>query len=251
MAATSTGSSSSNRPQPVFVTTRWSVVLAAGGSDTTQGRDALSHLCQAYWYPLYAYARRRGAPPHDAQDLTQEFFARLLDGKWLAQADQQRGRFRSFLLSTMKNFMANEWHKARAQKRGGPLPALSLDEEAAEQRYRLEPVDQMTPETLFERGWALALLSDTLQHLEQEYARDGKTAWMQALRPALTADRATINYRQIAGQLDVTETAARVAVHRLRQRYRRLIQAEVAHTVTSPDQVEDEMRHLFQILAAR
>ena len=168
-----------------------------------------------------------------------------------AQADQQRGRFRSFLLSTMKNFMANEWHKARAQKRGGPLPALSLDEEAAEQRYRLEPVDQMTPETLFERGWALALLSDTLQHLEQEYARDGKTAWMQALRPALTADRATINYRQIAGQLDVTETAARVAVHRLRQRYRRLIQAEVAHTVTSPDQVEDEMRHLFQILAAR
>ena len=251
MAATSPGTSSSTRPQPAFVATRWSVVLAAGGGDTTHARDAIAHICQTYWYPLYAYARRRGCSPHDAQDLTQEFFARLLEGNWVAQADQSRGRFRTFLLTAMKHFMTNEWNKAHAAKRGGCQPVLSLDEDSAEQRYRLEPVEQMTPEILFERGWALALLNDILLRLEQEYAREGKKGWMDALRPALTADRESINYRHIASQLDVTETAARVAVHRLRQRYRLLIQTEVAHTVTSPDQVAAEMRHLFQILAAR
>ena len=251
MVANSTGSSSSARPQPVFVTTRWSVVLAASGSDTTDAREALAHLCQTYWYPLYGYARRCGCSPHDAQDLTQEFFARLLEGNWIARADQQRGRFRSFLLSAMKHFMANEWHKAQAWKRGGRQRVLLLDEAAAEQRYRLEPVDEMTPEVLFERGWALALLNDVLRQLEQEYVREGKKAWMDAMRPALTADRESIRYDQLAGQLDISETAARVAVHRLRQRYRRLIQAEVANTVTSPDQVAEEMRHLFQVLAGR
>ena len=241
--------SSSNRPQPVFVTTHWSVVLAAGHGDTTHARDALSHLCQSYWYPLYAYARRRGCSAHDAQDLTQEFFARLLEGNWLAQADQQRGRFRTFLLSAMQHFMANEWKRAHAQKRGGKTPILSLNDETAEQRYLREPLEKTTPESLFERGWALSLLNDVLLRLQAEYASDEKREWLEAMRPALIADRAAINYADIAGKLGMTETAARVAVHRLRQRYRRLIQAEVASTVAGPDEVAEEMRHLFRVLA--
>lgn len=250
MAVNVTGGSSS-KPEPVFVTTRWSVVLAAGHGDSTAALDALDHLCQTYWYPLYAYARRRGHSPHDAQDLTQEFFARLLEGNWLARADRERGRFRSFLLSAMKHFLANEWNKAHAQKRGGRQPILSLNDDSAEQRYRLEPVEEMTPEILFERGWALALLNDVLSQLEREYGREGKQELLEAMRPALTADRGRIRYGEMAEQLGMTGTAARVAVHRLRQRYRRLIQAAVAGTVAAPEQVEEEMRHLFNILAGR
>ncbi len=247
MAPTETSGSQPRNP-PVFATTRWSVVLAAGHADSSQSRDALAHLCQTYWYPLYAYARRRGHSSHDAQDLTQEFFARLLEGNWVAQADRQRGRFRSFLLTAMKHFMVNEWRKATTQKRGGPRPAVSLDDASAEQRYQLEPQEKSTPESLFERGWALTLLNDVLAKLEHEYGREGKRDWMEALRPALTVTRDGIRYSDIADRLGITETAARVAVHRLRQRYRRLIRAEVAHTVDSPDEVEEEMRHLFKIL---
>ncbi len=250
MAALETGSSAPSRPQPVFATTRWSVVLAAGHSDTSHAHDALAHLCRSYWYPLYAYARRRGQSPHNAQDLTQEFFARLLHGNWIAQADQQRGRFRTFLLSAMQHFMANEWNKAHAQKRGGTQPVLSLNDDSAEQRYLLEPAEKHTPETLFERGWALSLLNDVLRRLEEEYRRAGKSAWMEVMRPALTANRDAIGCADIAQKLGMTEAAARVAVHRLRQHYRRLIQAEVANTVASPDEVEAEMRHLFQVLTA-
>ena len=237
-----------DRPEPLFVTTHWSVVLAAGHGDTTRASDALAHLCQTYWYPLYAYARRRGCSPPDAQDLTQEFFARLLAGNWVAEADRQRGRFRSFLLSAMKHFMANEWNKAHAQKRGGGQPILSLDDDTAEHRYRLEPVEKATPESLFERGWALTLLDGVLARLEEEYRQTGKQAWMEAMRPALTSDRGAIDYAEMAHKLDMTETAARVAVHRLRQRYRQLIRAEVASTVASPEEVDAEMSHLFQVL---
>jgi RNA polymerase sigma-70 factor (ECF subfamily) len=236
------------RPEPLFVTTHWSVVLAAGHGDTTRAADAMAHLCQAYWYPLYAYARRRGSSPHDAQDLTQEFFARLLAGNWIAEADQQRGRFRSFLLSAMKHFMANEWNKAQTQKRGGGQPILSLNDDSAEHRYRLEPAEQATPESLFERGWALTLLDGVLARLEEEYRREGKQAWMEAMRPALTSDRGALDYAEMAAKLDVMETAARVAVHRLRQRYRQLIRAEVASTVAAPEEVEAEMHHLFEVL---
>lgn len=235
-------------PEPLFVTTHWSAVVAAGHSDTTRAHDALAYLCQAYWYPLYAYARRRGSSPHDAQDLTQEFFARLLEGNWVRQADRQRGRFRSFLLSAMKHFMAGEWNKAHAQKRGGRQPILSLDDDSAEHRYRLEPVDKATPESLFERGWALTLLDGVLARLEEEYRRDGKQALMEIMRPALTTDQEAIDYAAVAPKLGLTETAARVAVHRLRQRYRQLIRAEVASTVASPEEVEAEMHHLFEAL---
>jgi RNA polymerase sigma-70 factor (ECF subfamily) len=248
MATDESDGPTEDRPQPLFVTTHWSVVLAAGHGDTTRAADALAQLCQTYWYPLYAYVRRRGCPPHDAQDLTQEFFARLLEGNWVAEADRQRGRFRSFLLSAMKHFMANEWNKAQTRKRGGGQTLLSLNDDSAENRYRLEPAEKATPESLFERGWALTLLEGVLARLEEEYRREGKQAWMEAMRPALTTDRGAIDYAEMASKLGITETAARVAVHRLRQRYRRLIRAEVADTVASPEEVEAEMHHLFQVL---
>ncbi len=251
MAETHSGSSAPSRLPPVFATTHWSVVLAAGHGDTVEAQDALTHLCRVYWYPLYAYARRRGQSPHDAQDLTQEFFARLLEGNWVAQADRQRGRFRTFLLSAMQHFMANEWNKAHAKKRGGTQPVLSLDDDSPEKRYLMEPAEKSTPETLFERGWALSLLNDVLQRLQDEYRRDGKAAWMEAMRPALTAEREAIHYAEIAGRLGITENAARVGVHRLRRHYRRLIQEEVARTVASPDDVKEEMRHLFQALTTQ
>ena len=232
----------------MFATTHWTVVLAAGRGDTTHAHDALAHLCRSYWYPLYAHARRRGYSPHDAQDLTQEFFVRLLRGNWIARADRRRGRFRTFLLAAMQHFLANEWNKAHAKKRGGTRPILSLNDESAEQRYLLEPAEQNTPETLFERGWALSVLDNVLRRLKDEYRREGKSDWMDAMQSALTADRNAIGYAEIARKLGMTETAARVAVHRLRQRYRRLIRAEVASTVASPDEVDAEMRHLFEVL---
>jgi RNA polymerase sigma-70 factor (ECF subfamily) len=248
MATDESGGHTEDRPQPLFVTTHWSVVLAAAHGDTTRAADALAHLCTIYWYPLYAYARRRGYSPPDAQDLTQEFFARLLQGNWVAQADQHRGRFRSFLLSAMKHFMVNEWNKAQTQKRGGGQPILSLNDDSAEHRYRLEPAETATPESLFERGWALTLLEGVLARLEKEYRNEDKQAWMEAMRPALATDRGALNYADMAHKLGITEAAARVAVHRLRQRYRQLIRAEVASTVASPEEVEAEMRHLFQVL---
>ena len=248
MRADESGSRTEDRPEPLFVTTHWSVVLAAGHGDTNRAGDALAHLCQTYWYPLYAFARRRGCSTHDAQDLTQEFFYRLLQGNWVAKADRQRGRFRSFLLSAMKHFMANEWNRASAQKRGGGQPILSLNDDSAERRYQFEPADTATPESLFERGWAVTLLEGVLARLEEEYRGAGKQSWMEAIRPALTTDRGALEYAELARKLGMSETAARVAVHRLRQRYRQLIRAEVAGTVASPDEVEEEMRHLFQVL---
>ena len=248
MATALSGGRTEDRPEPLFVTTHWSVVLAAGHGDTTRAGEALARLCETYWYPLYAYARRRGSSPHDAQDLTQEFFARLLAGNWLADAERDRGRFRSFLLSAMKHFMANEWNKARTLKRGGGQPILSLNDDSAESRYRLEPVEKATPESLFERRWALTLLEGVLARLDDEYRHEGKQAWMEAMRPALTTDRGSLNYAEMAKTLDITETAARVAVHRLRQRYRQLIRTEVASTVASPEEIEAEMHHLFDVL---
>jgi RNA polymerase sigma-70 factor (ECF subfamily) len=248
MATNESDSKTEERPEPLFVTTHWSVVLAAGHGDTTQSLDARARLCQTYWYPLYAYARRRGSSPHDAQDLTQEFFARLLEGNWVARADQHRGRFRSFLLSAMKHFMANEWNKGQTQKRGGGQSVISLDDVTAENRYRLEPADKATPESLYERGWALALLDSVLARLEDENRREGRHDWINIMRTTLTSDQETIDYDHLAHELGVAETAARVAVHRLRKRYRQLIREAVADTVDSPDEVDAEMHHLFQVL---
>ena len=239
---------SSEKPLPLFVTTRWSLVIrAAAAGDSVSAHDALEQLCRTYWYPLYAYARRRGCSPHDAEDAAQEFFARLLAGDWLARADRERGRFRSFLLASFQYFLAGERERAAAQKRGGGDAAISIDD-AAESLYRLEPADRTTPETLFERGWALALLRDVLARLEAEFDDAGRREWFDALRPALTEDRTEIRHAAIAERLGTSEAAARVAVHRLRRRYRELIREAVRSTVADPNDVEDEMHHLFRVL---
>jgi RNA polymerase sigma-70 factor (ECF subfamily) len=232
-----------------FVTTHWSVVLAAGRADTTRARDALARLCQTYWHPLYAYVRRLGNSPHDAQDLTQEFFARLLAKNYLASADESRGRFRSFLLASFKHFLANEWEKARAQKRGGGQIPISIDPVAAETGCHFEPADPATAEKTFERRWALTLLDQVLRRLRQEYAATGREELFGQLKPTLTEASRSVRYAEIATRLGTTEGAVKVAVHRLRQQYRELLRAEIAETVASPAKVEDELRSLFAALA--
>ena len=235
---------------PVFLTTHWSVVLAAGRPDTKSAQYALTRLCQSYWYPLYAYVRRRGYSPPDAEDLTQEFFARFLAQNWVERADREKGRFRTFLLSAMSYFLSNEWDKARAQKRGGGVPLLPLEFDLAETRYSREPVDKMTPEQHFERRWVLALLEQVLNRLRGEYEQDGKAELFAALNPCLVGDRTSQPYAALAAKLGMSEGAIKSAVHRLRQRYRQLLREEIGNTVSSPGEVEEELRHLFAVLAA-
>jgi RNA polymerase sigma factor (sigma-70 family) len=233
----------------VFVTTRWSLVLKAGRPDSSRSRAALEQLCRSYWHPLYHYVRRRGYRPEDAQDLTQSFFARLLERDSLAHADPKRGRFRSFLLASLKNFLGDEWDKARARKRGGGQAALSLDFETEERQLSLEPADPRTPESVFERRWAIALLDQVYRRLETEFASVGKAGQFAALRVTLTAPRGSTPYAELAGRLGMSEGAVKVAVHRLRQRYRALLRDTIADTVSGPEEVEDELRHLLQVLA--
>jgi len=234
-----------------FVTTQWSAVLAAGSSDTAQSRAALEQLCRGYWYPLYAHVRRRGYDAHSAQDLTQEFFVRLLGRDWIARADQARGRFRTFLLTALERFLANEWDKSRAQKRGGGVRPLSLQFDTAETRYGAEPADTHTPEQAFERRWAVTLLDAVLRRLEAEQHAEGKAEQFAALKQCLVGDRASLPYGQIAQAAGLSEGAVKVAVHRLRQRYRELLRAEIAGTVASSDEVDAELRHLFNVLTRR
>ncbi|HKW28107.1 MAG TPA: sigma-70 family RNA polymerase sigma factor [Verrucomicrobiae bacterium] len=236
--------------QPAFVTTHWSVVLTAGHSDTTCAGAALEKLCQTYWYPLYAYVRRRGQSPEDAQDLTQAFFTRLLERNWVGQADQQKGRFRSFLLSAMNHFLADEWDKARAQKRGGGLAPLPLEFDAAETRYSHEPADNVTPEHSYERRWALTLLDTVLHRLQSEYELEGRSELFAALHPCLVGDRGSQPYADLAAKLGVTENTVKSLVHRLRQRYRQLLRDEIAQTVAEPGEVDEELRHLFAVLGS-
>jgi RNA polymerase sigma factor (sigma-70 family) len=235
--------------RPVFVTTHWSVVLKAAGGDT-HGRDALAKLCQTYWYPIYHYLRRRGYSPHDAQDHTQGFFACLLERESLANADPGRGRFRSFLLGAMNHFLADESERLRARKRGGGCEVLSLDLAAAEGRFDLEPADDSTPDKAFDKQWALTLLNEVLVHLEEEYQRQGKAELFEALKQTLAGTRESQPYAAIATQLSMNQGAVKVAVHRLRKRYRELLQERIADTVATPEQVSDEMRHLFLALGS-
>ena len=234
---------------PVFVTTHWSVVVAAGQADTGRARDALARLCQTYWHPLYAYVRRVGYSPHDAQDLTQEFFARLLAKNFLADADETRGRFRSFLLASFKHFLANEWDKARALKRGGGQIPIPIDVATAETSCHFEPADETTAEKIYERRWALTLLDRVLRRLREEYTAGGREKLFEALKPTLTEASRTVRYAEIAVRLGTSEGAVKVAVHRLRQQYRELLRAEIADTVASPEEVDDELRNLFAALA--
>jgi RNA polymerase sigma-70 factor (ECF subfamily) len=247
----STSTDALRRPgQGAFVTTHWSVVLRGGHSDTPRARAAPETLCRAYWYPLYAYVRRRGRSVEDAQDFTQEFFARVLEGNWLARADPAKGRFRTFLLTAMERFLANEWDKARALKRGGGRQFVPVQFHTAETRYGVEPVDDRTPEQAFEYRWAVTLLEEVLNRLAADFQAKGEAALFASLKPCLAGDRASQPYADLAARLGLSESAVKVAVHRLRQRYREPLRAEIANTVRSPRDVDAEMRHLFNVLAA-
>lgn len=242
---------STNRPaeHAVFLTTHWSVVLSAREKGSTHSAEALETLCRTYWYPLYVFVRRQGHSPHDAQDLTQEFFARLLEKDYLDAADQQKGRFRTFLLVALKRFLANEWDKARAQKRGGGQQPISFDTELAEQRYLGEGSASLSADHIYERRWALTLVDRAMQRLREDYASHAREHEFERLKPCLTADRGEISYAELAVGLGMSEGAARVAVHRLRKRFRTLFREEVAQTVAALDDIDDEVRHLMRALA--
>lgn len=233
---------------PVFVTTHWSVVLSAREEDTTRSAEALEILCRAYWYPLYAFVRRQGHSPHDAQDLTQEFFARLLEKGYLHSADQAKGRFRSFLLVALKRFLANEWDKARAQKRGGGRSAIPWETDLAERRYVGEGSDQLSADRIYERRWALTMLDQVLARLRNEFAAAGREQEFDQLKQFLTASRGEIPYADVAKALSMKEGAVRVAVHRLRRRFRELFREQIAQTVASAEEIDDEVRHLMKAL---
>ena len=231
-----------------FLTTHWSVVLSARAQPSSQSAAALEILCRTYWHPLYAYVRRQGHSPPDAQDLTQEFFARLLEKHYLHSVAQAKGKFRTFLLVMLKRFLADEWDKARTQKRGGGQ-VFCVDWSSAETRFLQQPVEHLTPEKLYEQRWALTLLGQVYGRLEREYGDQGRGALFDALRFALTGSRSDVPYAELARQLQTTEGALKVAVHRLRQRYRELLREAIADTVSRPEEVEEELRHLLQAVS--
>ena len=228
-----------------FRTTHWSIVLAASGNDSSQAADALARLCRDYWYPLYAYIRRRGHESHDAQDLTQAFFARLLEKNFLAAVRRERGKFRWFLLATLKRFLANEWNHDHAIKRGGRHITISLDQETAEGRYRHEVADHTTPDKLFDQSWAMTVLEHAREQLQQEYRAGEREKLFEQLKIFLSGDRAPISHAEVGVILGLSESAVKVAVHRLRQRYRDCLREQIAQTVSSPAEVDDEIRQLF------
>jgi RNA polymerase sigma-70 factor (ECF subfamily) len=246
MASTSTETA---RPSEAwFLTTHWSVVLSAREQQSSQSAAALETLCRTYWQPLYAYVRRQGYSPADAQDLTQEFFARLLQKEYLRSVAPAKGKFRTFLLVMLKRFLASEWDKARAQKRGGGK-VFNVDWASAETRFLQQPVEQLTPEKVFEQRWALTLLDQVYGRLEREYQEQGRGSLFDTLQFALTGSRSAVPYVDLARRLQTTDGAVRVAVHRLRQRYRELLRQAIADTVSSPEEVEEELRHLLQAVA--
>ena len=231
-----------------FAATRWSIVLAAADRQAgTKSRRALEELIQAYWFPLYAFIRHQGSSPQQAEDLTQGFFVRLLEKKDLSQVDQSKGKFRSFMLAAMKHFLSNEWDKERTLKRGGAA-VIALDAMDAEARYAIEPVDNMTPERLFDRRWALAVLDHVLDRLRQEYSDQGKQRLYESLKDCLICGRQAVNHGDLAKALGMTEGAVKVAAHRLRRRYRDLLRDEIAQTVDSQGQIDEEISYLLKCL---
>ncbi len=233
-----------------FLTTRWSLVLAASKPETAQARQALSDLCQTYWYPLYAYVRRRGYGADDARDLTQAFFTRLLERNTVSSADPERGRFRAFLLASLKNFLSNEFDRRSAQKRGGGHAPLSLDFRQADQRFAREPVDPRTPERAYERAWALSVLERVLERIGAEFRARGRGALFDELKPTLIAGDDGTPYKEIAKRLDMTEGSIKVAAHRMRATFREALRAEIGQTVERPEDLEEELSYLIAALAA-
>lgn len=235
------------RPPGAFTTTQWSLVIAAGDQDRPDAREALSALCGAYWQPIYAYLRRHGADADRAHDLTQGFFTTLLEKNYIGDARRDRGRFRTFLLTSLKHYVSNEADRDRAAKRGGRQPPISLDQPAAEESYRIEPSHDDTPERLFDRRWARTLLDAGLGRLREEMEASAGLRRFERLLPFLVGESDT-GYREAAAEMGIGESAVKVAVHRLRRRLRTILREEVARTVGDPDHVDDELKHLFSAL---
>jgi RNA polymerase sigma factor (sigma-70 family) len=231
-----------------FASTHWSVVLEAGGAASPQADGALNSLCRTYWYPLYAYVRRRGFDAHEAQDLTQEFLARLIARCELPKANPEKGRFRFFLLLRLKHFLINEWERLRAEKRGGGTAIVSLDALDAEQRYALEPVHEATPERIYERRWAFTVLENALARLRLEWTGDSRRETFDVLKGFLLPDETPAAYADVSVRLGTTAGAVRVTVHRLRQRWRELVREEIGQTVAGPAEMDAEMRHLLDAI---
>jgi RNA polymerase sigma-70 factor (ECF subfamily) len=234
----------------VFPNTRWSVVLAATQPDSPESAAALEALCRAYWFPLYAYVRRCGQLPHDAQDLTQEFFCRLLAKHWLDCADREKGRLRTFLIAALKNFMSKEWRRASAQRRGGGRAPMQLDTAFAESRFAADR-HAPAPDEMFDRQWALTLLDLTVNRLRAEFAAAGKPGDFDALKDCLMAEHGAMDYPAVAARLGLSEGAARVAAHRLRKRFRQVYREEISRTLAGGADLEEELRHLAAVLARR
>lgn len=232
-----------------FSTTHWSVVLSAGQDDFAEASIALERLCRIYWYPIYAFIRRRGSNQPDAEDLTQGFFAQLLEKETIKKVNRQKGKFRSFMLAALTNFVNNEWDKRQTLKRGGKVQIISLDETRAEEIYSQEPVESLTPEKLFERRWAFALVERVLAKLKQEYATADKLRLFEGLEHGLTREVTQEVCAEWAAALSMSEGAVKVALHRLRRRYGELLRSEIAHTVSTPEELDEEIRHLCAALA--
>jgi len=233
----------------IFATTHWTVVLAAGRRHTPQADHALEELCRTYWFPLYAYVRRRGHEKADAEDLVQAFFTRFLAKNYLEGLGAERGRFRAFLLASLKHFLANEWDKSQRQKRGGGVPHLSLDWHTADSKFQVAASNEPSPDQAFDREWALALLSKVIERLQVECAADGKAKLFEQLKVFLAEGKGETAQSEVAKALGMEEGAVRVAVHRLRKRYRQLLRDEIANTLSDPAMVEEEMRALFGAFA--
>ena len=235
-------------PSSDFLSTHWSIVLRAGQADDSDARNALAFLCQRYWYPLFVFVRRKGIPLERAEDVTQGFFARLIEKQVLEQAAPSRGRFRSFLLGSLQNFLANEWDQATAQKRGGGKALLSLDLEAGESKLRYEPSHDLSPEKIFDRAWAVQLLELVVGRLRKEFSDKGKAGEFEILQAFLAGRPTDASYERAAADMGVSLAAVRQAAHRMRKRYRELLRAEVAETVAKEEEIDDEIRGLFQAL---
>jgi len=232
-----------------FHTTHWSAVLAAGEAGSAQAEAALSRLCQTYWIPVYAFIRKRGHSPEQAQDFTQEFFAGFLEKNYVAKASRERGRFRVFLMISVENFLHNQHDKALAQKRGGGQKLLSLDYQDAEERCRVEQVDETDPARIFEQQWAATLLQTVLNRLRDEFAAEGRAGLFEDLQAHLWGDAASIPYPQLAQKCGLTASNVKTIAHRFRQRYRELLREEIGQTVAKPGEVDDEIRHLMRIVS--
>jgi RNA polymerase sigma factor (sigma-70 family) len=230
---------------PQFKQTRWSLVRRAGGFDSPESREALGALCRAYWFPIYAFIRRQGKSAHDSQDLTQDFFARLLGGDSIARADPRQGKFRTYLLGALKNFLADAHRKAESLKRGGGLEFISLEQARAEEWYQLEPVDERTPDKLFQQRWTVVLLETAIERLRREFHAEGKERQFHVLKVYLSAEGDEPAYAKAGVELNCSPKAVAVAVHRVRVRFRHLVRSAIADTVSTPDEVEEEYRSLF------